>query len=226
MDRQYETLWVFGPSLTLPWGLANPELGWTHLLAAELGTGQIKHFGRAALDNFFIYQEFLQYQTQIQPQDLVIIGWSHPNRKMFVLDRQNPVHVAALPSSLCYTSNDIELIRSNHPLVEETDSSAWHVMKPKFSGIGFYDRWFRDYFSDYEQRCNFQAYYDSARNRAPCQCVSVFFSKESTEGMMIDPSLFYLDFVIEHDVPLSASDLHLNAHGHDLFAHRLLPFIP
>jgi hypothetical protein len=223
MDRKNTTLWIFGPSLTLPWELEDPKLGWPSLVADKLGVSNIKNFGTSSVDNFYIYHNFLTHKDAIASDDLVIVGCSHPNRKMFVLDRNNPIHLDVLPSSLHYSQSDIEFIRSRNPIND--NQIKWTFMKPKDSGTAFYDQWFRNYFSDREQRCNFQAYYDSIHSRAPCQCVSIFFSKESTEGLDINPTLFYLDFVIENQVNISKNDFHLNAHGHDLFANALLPFI-
>lgn len=221
--KKYRKLWIFGPSLTLPWQIDDAELGWPTLVAKELGIDQVVNHGTSSVDNFFIYQKFLKHQHEINKNDLLIMGWSHPNRKMFVLDKKNAVHLEVLPYSLHYVQADIEFIRSRNP--GQDNENKWSFMKPKDSGTKFYDQWFRNYFSEYEQRCNFQAYYDSVLARSPCQCVSIFFSKESTNGIIIDPTLFYLDFVIEHQVNLSDNDFHLNVHGHNLFAKALLPFI-
>jgi hypothetical protein len=223
MDRKNTTLWIFGPSLTLPWRIQDPHLGWPSLLADRLGIGQIKNFGAPSVDNFFIYHNFLTHQKEIGENDLIVVGWSHPNRKTFVLDRHNPTHLEVLPSSLYYSQSGTEFIRSRNPIND--NQTKWAFMKLKDSGTKFYDQWFRNYFSDSEQRCNFQAYYDSVHTRAPCQCVSIFFSKESTQDLDVKPTLFYLDFVIENKVNLSDTDFHLNEHGHDLFTNDLLPFI-
>jgi hypothetical protein len=221
--KKYEKLWIFGPSLALPWKIDNAELGWPTLVAKELGIDQVINHGTSSVDNFFIYQNFLKHQHEIRNNDLLIMGWSHPNRKMFVLDKNNPVHLEVLPHSLHYVQSDMEFIRSKNSV--QDSQSKWSFMKPKDSGTKFYDNWFRNYFSEYEQRCNFQAYYDSVRSRSPCQCVSIFFSKESTDGVNIDATLFYLDFVIEHKANLSDNDFHLNVSGHALFSKALLPFI-
>lgn len=216
-------LWIFGPSLTLPWELSDSAQGWPTLVAKELGISEVKNFGTTSVDNFFIYQFFLQHLDQIRSDDILIIGWSHPNRKMFVLDRDNPIHLEVLPHSLYYPQKQHEFIRSRNPVTDNL--TKWRTMRPKDSGTKFYDNWFKNYYSEYEQRTNFQAYYDSINHRAPCTCLSIFFSRESVEGIKINPTLFYLDFVLEHQVNINENDFHLNEMGHRLFSKEILTFL-
>jgi len=83
-------LWIFGQSMCLPHGL-NEEQGWPWLLSRQLNI-DYKNFAQPGADNFFIYHTFLENCSLITQDDLVIIGWSHPNRKSFVLDDKNLFH--------------------------------------------------------------------------------------------------------------------------------------
>ena len=215
-------LWIFGSSMCLPWKLDNPNQGWPALLADHLGITEIHNFSAEAVDNFFIYQSVLKRLTEITPDDFLIVGWSHPNRKTFVLDRDNPKHLAALKTSLHYVDGGTEIMRSNLPTPDSI--SKFNFLKPIESGLEFYDTWFKHYFNEYEQRINFQAFYDSVRLRAPCLYIPIHFTKESLTDIETLNTICYVDFVNQHQVQLSDNDYHLNVFGHKLFAQQLLQF--
>jgi len=94
-------------------------------------------------------------------------------------------------------------------------------MSPRPSGNAFYDTWFRNYYSEHEQRCNFQSYTDSVILRCQAQYIPFYFSKESVNQIVRQNDNFMSDFVIDNDVATSADDLHMNARGHELWTFYL-----
>ena len=220
---QYKKLWIFGPSLCLPWLLEDSTQGWPDQLANLLEIPVVNNYGTSAADNFYIYQSVLKHLHNIGPDDLLIVGWSHPNRKMFVLDRQNPEHIGTLKTSLHFVDGEHEFMRSNLPTPDS--GSKWSFMKPRPSGNKFYDNWFKHYFSEYEQRVNFQSYYDSVQLRAPGKYLPIYFSQESVNGVQVLDTAYYLDFVLENKVELSDTDFHLNLTGHSMFTNLLAGLI-
>jgi hypothetical protein len=216
------TVWVFGQSMGLPYNLSDTSCGWAEIVSQQLGF-TCKNFAQSASDNFFIYQGYLQHRSKINENDLLFVVWSHPNRKTFVLDRNNPNHMKVYDSSIHYKDKNIEFIRSDNPF--KCNPTNWANLEPKPSQNQFYDTWFEDYYSEYEQNVNFQSYYDSVKLTAPCPYVPVYFSKQSVEKISVDPTLFYLDFVLDNKCNISEEDYHLNETGHRLFADSLLPYV-
>jgi hypothetical protein len=216
------TVWVFGQSMGLPFNIDNVSRGWAELISQQLGF-ECNNLAQSASDNFFIYQSYLQRQSLIDKNDLLFVVWGHPNRKTFVLDRDNPNHIKVFDTSIYFKDNDIEFIRSNNPVTD--NANKWAFLAPTPSNNKFYDTWFNDYYSNYEQNVNFQSYYDSVKLTAPCSYVPVYFSKESVEKITVDPTLFYLDFVVDNKCNISDDDYHLNEIGHKLFANSVLPFV-
>ena len=216
-------LWLFGHSLCLPFGLEN-EPGWGDLLAQDLGA-ELINLARPGVDNFYIYYCYQQALTHIAPEDYVVIGWSHYSRKSFVLDRSNKNQIDLLDSSLLYHSNGIEFIRSKNPI--NGDSNKWLLMKPVSRGIDYYDNWFKDYYSEIEQKYNFQSYIDSVFHTCPGNYIPFFFSKESTTEIDITHKHagFITEFIIENKVQISKDDIHLNETGHKMWANRLQSFV-
>ena len=49
----------------------------------------------------------------------------------------------------------------------------------------YYDTWFKNYYNAYEQKCNFQSYFDSIKSTCPGYYLPFFFSKESINGIDI-----------------------------------------
>ena len=95
-------------------------------------------------------------------------------------------------------------------------------MKPKHRNVEFYDQWFNNYYSDYEQRCNFQSYLDSVLLRVPSQYLPFYFSQESVNQIDQQNDNFMLEFIIKNQVLISKTDQHLNVVGHQLWANYLL----
>lgn len=210
-------IWIFGHSFCLPVDV-DESRGWPALLSQSLDQPVINLAEKAA-DNFFIYYSFLANRSRIKDDDLVIIGWSHPSRKSFVYDSNNPVHQQHAPNGIRYQVNDTVFFRSNN------SANKWSaVMIPTARGNQFYDHWFGDYYSDLEQRTNFQSYLDSVQYNTT-RYVPFFFSKESVQGIDADGAGYYLDFAMEHSAVIAKDNLHFDVRGHKLWAEKLLTYI-
>ena len=208
-------LWIFGSSMCLPYKLHESE-GWPFLLATHLCCDYV-NFAEEACDNFFIYHSFLENYKKIDEKDLVIIGWSHPSRKSFVYNPKNPKHVSVVANGIMYQKQATTLFRSVHKV-----HGDWQNLKPKNSNVEFYDTYFNNYYSDYEQRCNFQSYLDSVRLRNVAKYLPFYFSKESVDQIEYHNNNFQLEFIIDNQVSISKIDLHMNATGHRLWADQLI----
>ena len=218
-------IWIFGHSVCLPYGLAEGTQGWADILSNKLGFDLI-NFARPATDNFFIYQCYLHYKNQIRKQDIVIISWSHYSRKSFVLNRSLESQTSVLDNSLHYVTGDHEFIRSVNTSVN--NATKWLVMKPINRGIAYYDNWFENYYNPYEQKCNFQSYFDSVRLTCTGQYIPFFLSKESVEDIDISgiPNAGYMvEFILENNVMIGSDDIHLNEYGHKLWAEQIFKAI-
>jgi hypothetical protein len=216
------TLWIFGHSMCLPFDMPSDTLGWPHLLSKKLGI-KYNNLAQNASDNFFIYSCYNYHKDKIQSDDIVIIGWSHPSRKTFVLDRTNPVHVENIDKGLMYQVGDIELIRSLNP-VQDT-MTKWLNMIPRNRGNKFYDTWFTNYYSEFEQSTNFKAYLDSVQLTCPGIYVPFYFNRESVKDLDVCGAGYYLDFALENQVYISEQNVHLNESGHRQWAEVLLKYI-
>ena len=210
-------LWIFGDSLSLPYHIDSK--GWSEIVADHLGYDHC-NFSQPAADNFFIYSSYLHALPNISKEDVIVIGWSHPSRKSFVLDRNNPEHVKTLENSLLYKT-DIEFIRSKNPLNDTL--SKWQILSPAPKNKPFYDTWYKDYYSSVEQRSNLFAYYSSVRATCPGFYVPFFFSLESIQGLAIDQHAgTMLEFLFANQCYISQEDAHLNQIGHQLWADNII----
>jgi len=216
-------LWIFGHSLCLPFNLENSKPGWVELLAEKNNLTPL-NYAQPGADNFFIYSSFLNNKKFIKENDIVVVGWSHYSRKSFVLDRDNQNQTNVIDTSLVYDNNGIEFIRSNNPV--NGDSSKWLSMKPFSRGIYYYDTWFNNYYSKYEQQCNFQSYLDSLFYNCS-NYIPFFFSKDSIDGMDVPHTHagFITEFIIENKFQISKDDIHLNETGHIAWANHLQSFV-
>ena len=219
------SLYVFGDSNCRGYNLDSEEKSWPALLSQHLGTGLINK-SEVAVDNFFIYQSILQECHNIKDNDYVVVGWTHPNRKTFVMDKTQPKHVELLPHSLTYQTGDMDFFRYDGTKRGNPLHRAFNL-DPQNSGHDFFDTWFKLYHSDYEQKTQLCAFVDSVKLRFP-RSVNFFFSKESMHGINIDEkdTLCILDFIVENKLYISKSDYHLNDRGHKILAELLLAKIP
>jgi hypothetical protein len=214
------TLWVFGTSFCLPYNIDNDSNGWPSIVAKKLSF-QYKNFAQPASDNFFIYHTYLENRQKIKSTDIVIIGWSHYNRKSFVLNSYNVSQQEVIEKSIVYTTDTKKLIRSINPV---RGVNYFLNLKPLDRGVNYYDQWYRDYYSEYEQICNQQSYMDSVQLTCPAKYIPFFFSKESILNIDVGkfPADCIADFVKENNVEISNNDGHLNKHGHQLWAEQLM----
>lgn len=215
------TLWIFGSSNCLPHLLDNPDDAWTQQLANALGVN-LKNYAQEACDNLYIYNMLMQNLNDINSNDYVVIGWTHPNRKTWVSDLDNPVHqqLQKDKDTIVYPGNPtfMRAYNNNRPT-----SLHWANLGVLSKGKEFFDKWFKNYYSRYEQDLNMQAYIDSAELRIPCRKLFFFFSKESVSGINYPHNVFgCLDFVLEHNVTISDTDMHADKNGHTMIAEIFL----
>jgi hypothetical protein len=215
-------IWIFGDSLCLPYQLNKHAIGWPEIIAEEL-CGELKNFAVPAADNFYIYQCYLSNQASIQPEDVVIVGWSHPSRKSFVYDPHNPNHAQCLSSSFMWNINDIAIIRSRNPLNDTIDK--WSDFRPQNTSNHFYDIWFRDYYSLVEQKTSLCGYFHAIKSTCRGTYVPFFFSHDSVHGLDLQGAGHTLDFILENKCFISDQDAHFNSHGHTLWAQHLLNYL-
>jgi len=219
-------LWVFGDSHATAWRLPDDSQAWPRLLSQRLGL-ELEEHAQISADNGVIYYTIMQCMDQIDPnRDKVVIAWSHPNRISFEFNPHNPRHQKAKDQSLVYDIADRQFLRSDNGN-RMIDFQTMLRLTPCDSGIEFYDQWYRDYFSEYQQRLSFQAYHDSINMRLP-HSTKFYFSQNSIEHIRIDKTdpRCMLDFVIDHQLYLDPRDLHPNAEGHrqwaDLLYHDII----
>jgi hypothetical protein len=152
-------IWIFGDSLSTAHNMPSETVGWPYLLSKRLDK-PYKNFAQQSADNFFIYSSYYEHLNDIQKDDIVIIGWSHYNRKSFILDRDNPTHVENIDNSRIFKVKDKEFFRSQNPF-NDSSRKMLTTLSPKDTGKLFYDNWFNDYYSEYEQLCHLQSYQDA-----------------------------------------------------------------
>ena len=207
-------LWVIGPSFCLPYNINGP--GWANLVAAKLKRNLINR-AQLGADNFYVYHSYLENLPSMSSDDVVIVMWSHFSRKSFVVEDDNVEQQNAKPQSLIYKTKTKELMRSlntsSHSLTKFLN------FKPIQSGKKYYDIWFSNYYSAYEQQCNQQSYMDSIELTCPGVYLPLYFSNESIENLRVAPgSISALDFIQKHKVMISDQDAHFNEQGHALWA--------
>jgi hypothetical protein len=94
-------------------------------------------------------------------------------------------------------------------------------LTPVPSGKEFYDTWFKNYYSEYEQTRNLQSFYDSVKYTCTSQCIMFFFNQESTTGITITETNFALDFITKHQLNINDTNMHFNQRGHQAWADYL-----
>lgn len=211
-------LWVFGHSSCLPFNLAPGSLAWPDVICQRLNIS-IENFAEAAADNLYIYHTFMQARSRISFQDRVIISWSHPNRKSFVLDRSNHRHREALEQGALLFPGPPEFFRSRGRPDDTKDK--WSQLLPRALGYQYFDTWFEHYHNEFECRLNLQAYDDSVRCYLPENSVIFYFSRDSHHNASPD-SFFWLDWILDSGCQNSDLDMHPNAQGHMRLADIML----
>ncbi len=211
-------VWIFGASNCLAWRIPQQQ-SWAQILSDRFGYTLV-NMAADASDNLLIYHKLNKSLPNINDDDIVIVGWSHPNRKTFVFEQSNPIH-QQVTRGQCIIYDDEPIFFRSDNVGSPDHWKKWLSLKPKNQGIEFFDRWFMDYFSDHESRLNLQAYMDSASMVLQrCRYRSFYFSSESVQGIRnVGPdSLFYLDYVLENKVAISENDAHANVQGHQMIA--------
>lgn len=213
-------LWIFGHSLCLPFNLEDTQIGWANQLAEMLKLDLV-NLSEPAVDNFFLYYKFLEYKSQINKDDIVVFGWSHYSRKLFMIDEKNPKHTQVIGTSLTYHTPKVNFMR-NHNAVQG-DPKKWLSMKPASRGVEFYDTWYNDYYNELEQKTHLQSYLDAVKYTCPGMYIPFYFSKESVEGVDIGEfhAGYATEFIIENQVSISNSDFHFNKVGHTMWADHI-----
>jgi len=217
-------LWVFGHSLCLPFGLDNNAQGWGDLLAQDLGA-ELHNLAQPGVDNFYIYYCYQQVLKDIAKEDYVVIGWSHYSRKLFVVDNDNLDHMNVVEKSLTYTTPHAQFMRNGNAVTG--DATKWLTMRPQNRGVPFYDIWYQNYYSELEQKVNFQSYLDSVKLTCPGQYLPFYFSNETVSGVDIDTrhAGFVTEFIIENNLSISEKDFHFNHDGHRIWANYLKNYL-
>lgn len=214
-------LWVFGHSGCLPFGLEH-GVAWPEQLALSLEI-TCENFAQSGADNLFIYHCFKKNLKHIKPDDIVIVGWSHPNRKSFVLNQTNTSHRLAVSNGCMIFDSDPKFFRSKGMAARDT-KEKWAAMIPSKQGNSFFDTWFQDYHSEYECRLNLQAYQDSVQQCVPCKHLCFYFSRESVDHPQ-DNEFYWLDFILENRLWISDIDMHPSQEGHNEMAKIFLQLL-
>ena len=216
-------LWVYGASNCLPFNLENSEDCWAVLLSKKMQY-DLQNQAKEACDNLYIYHKIMQDCDQYQPDDIVIVAWTHPNRKSFVYDSDNPEHVKQVETRCLFYPGDPDFFRS-YNLQPNNGFGYMLDMLPRKSGNTFFDTWFKNYHSDYEQQLNLQAYIDSVYSRLQNKLYFFYLSEDSLKNIHLPleqkEGIRYLEFVKENNVSISDLDLHCNEQGHQLLCGKI-----
>ena len=216
------TLWVFGQSHCLPFNLQDKTKGWDSLLANKLNY-KLQNFAEPSSDNFFIFSTILQNINNIKKNDAVVVGWSDPSRKSFVFDKIQ--HKDIINNSIHYHTKKYRFIRSKgHPKASLKNSiQKFLYLKPKKSGIQYYDNWYKYYFSTTEQKINFQSYLISTKSILPTKnYIPFYFSKTSVDDIKnINKNFCVTEFIQKANVALAKNDTHMDYKGHFLWCDKL-----
>jgi hypothetical protein len=159
----------------------------------------------------------LQDLPHYDRNDVVIVAWTHPNRKTWVLDRSNPRHTQQVNQGALVYPGDPTFFRSDNK-TSISGLKQWLTFAPTPTGNHFFDTWFADYHSDHEQRLNFGAYHTSVDTLLPCRKFFLYFSQESVANVIDEKVLCYLEFVLDTKTQIDQDDLHCNAQGHAILA--------
>jgi lysophospholipase L1-like esterase len=213
-------IWVFGDSLSIPYNLTDGQKGWPEILSLLLDS-EIKNFARPAADNFYIYHSYKSNLLNIKAGDIVVIGWSHFSRKSFVYDDKNPIHTQNVNHSFVYESKGTQFIRSRN--LPDNRSAKWVNFLPKETNKPFYDIWFRDYYSEEEQKTNLMSYYYAVASTCPGIYVPFFFSKDGVDNLKAAGHA--LEFIMSNNCFISEKDSHFSSEGHRLWANHLMNYI-
>ena len=130
------TIWIFGDSLSTNYQV-ELEQSWPEIIGKKLHR-EVKNFAYQAVDNFFIYSNYINQKANIQFEDIVLLQWTIPSRKMFLFNKNNSSHNLAIESdNISITRNDITYFRSDNK-----KAKGWlPSFTSKDHGIEFFDNW-------------------------------------------------------------------------------------
>ena len=210
-----KTLWVFGHSLCLPHDLENDRIGWANILSNKLKY-KLKNFSCPAASNFYIYNTLLEQKKNIKKNDIIIIGWSHPNRKTFIYDNKNKIHQKILKDCRILKSQNKKFIKSN-----TTNSQVWTaITKPRRTDSAYFDKWFFEYFNEQEQQINFQSYLNSVElSLQNYNYIPFYFNKESIKNLQLNShknnyKTCMMEFILKNKCYINKNNLHFDLNGH------------
>ena len=194
------TIWIFGDSFSTNYQV-KLEQSWPEIIGKKLDR-EVKNFAHEAVDNFFIYSNYVNQKTNIQFEDIVLLQWTIPSRKMFIFDENNSSHKAAIESnSISSTRNDITYFRS------DLATKGWlPSLTNRDHCIDFFDNWYKNYFDIRECNINLKAYQDASKSK---NTINLSFDR-------------MLNFITENKLYISEEDLHPNPEGHIRLANNIM----
>ena len=195
------TIWIFGDSFSTNYKV-KLEQSWPEIIGKKLDR-EVKNFAHQAVDNFFIYSNYVNQKTNIQFEDIVLLQWTIPSRKMFIFDNNNSSHKVAIESdNISITRNDITYFRS-----DTKKTKGW---LPSFTnkdhGIDFFDNWYKNYFDIRECHINLKAYQDASKST---NTINLSFDR-------------MLNFITKNKLYISEQDLHPNPEGHKRLENNIM----
>ena len=124
-----------------------------------------------------------------------------------MLDRDNSTHIDNIVNGKVFKVKDKEFFRSQNPVNDNRQKML--SLLPKVTGNAYYDTWFNNYYSEYEQLRHLQCYQDSVTLNCPGRYYPYFFND-------------VLNWIKDNNVAISQNDQHFNKDGHRLWAKKLL----
>jgi hypothetical protein len=212
------TMYVLGDSLSTAFDL-NEDQGWPYKLAKKLELDYV-NLAKPAGDNFFIYSSYLSILDNISNNDIVIIGWTHPSRKTFVYDPKNSAHREVASQGRRYKLPEVELFRSS-TTPGPKDKNVILNLGPRQSNFSFFNIWYDNYYSEFEQKCHLQSYYDSVCLTCVGEYIPFFFSLSSIQDTRLPRSLTAIEFIIDNKLYISEDNIHFNEIGHSRWSDLL-----
>lgn len=195
-----DNIWVFGDSFSTNYNIDDAH-SWPEIIGQKLNR-QVRNFAHPAVDNFFIYSNYVDQKPLIKSTDIVLLQWTMPTRKMFILDKNNTTHQQVIDNTdIVITRNNVTYFRSG------SRTSSWiPSANTKDSGIEFFDEWYKNYFDITESEVNLHAYQQASKKP---NTVHLHFSD-------------ILNYIKQHELYISKNDLHPNAQGHQQLANAIM----
>ena len=195
-----DNIWVFGDSFSTNYKIDDAH-SWPKIIGQKLNR-QVKNFAHRAVDNFFIYSNYVDQKPLIKSTDIVLLQWTMPSRKMFIFDKNNTTHQQVMQgNNISVNRNNITYFRSG------PRKKTW---TPSFTdidhGVEFFDEWYKNYFDIRESEINLQAYQQASKEP---NTVHLHFSD-------------ILNYIKQHELYISEDDLHPNEQGHQQLANAIM----